>query len=247
MKKIKTLKRQFRDSIAYWQILSQPEANHVYKVSRLTDDDKQDLRDAKRLHAEVYIAKGFVTKSDIKDDVIHEFSDPHQLHAEYFVVKKKQEIIAVARQIVYKGTGSHHESFPVLDKAIIYSRSRTRLLAYHPTEIVEISALVKKSGESSVAPLILYRALWRYSLRSEHRVWVMACDVRLYERLKLLFGPTLTKIGQRTPYKGADVVPVAIDIAHSVKYVQRIVNSPRRGFLDLKRRAAKFMIKKATV
>lgn len=243
-KVLKTLRRRVRDSIAYHQVFSRPEETHLYKVRRLTHSDVGDMRAAKMLHASVYLSKGFIDHSDLKDDIIHELSDPHQAHAEYFVVKKRQEVIAVARQIIYKGEGPHHESFPVLEKSVIYGRSQKRLLSFHPREIVEISALVKKSGESTVAPLILYRALWRHSLHSNHRVWVMACDVRLYERLKLLFGGTLTKIGQRTPYQGGDVIPVALNIPDSVKYVQKVVSARRKGPLDLKRRAALFMIKK---
>jgi hypothetical protein len=38
----------------------------------------------------------------------------------------------------------------------------------------------------------------------------MACDVRLYERLKVLFGPALKKIGNQTPYPGGDVIPAVL-------------------------------------
>lgn len=243
MRIFRTIRRRLRDSIAYHRVLSTPEEYHVYKVKKISQQDTQELMAAKMLHADVYLSKGFVGDDDVRDGVIHEKSDPHQVHSEYFVVKKKGSVVAVARQIIYKGQGLHHESFPVLEKSIIYGRSRKRLLAFHPTEIVEISALVKKSGESSVAPLILYRALWRHSIDARHRIWVMACDVRLYERLKLLFGSALTRIGQRTPYRGGDVIPVALYIPGSLKYVERVIASPRKGILDLKRRAARFMIK----
>lgn len=242
MKKIKKITRQIKDAIAYWQILSSPETSHIYRVTRIGNIESSDLQEAKHLHASVYLSRGFIDETDIEGSIIHPQSDPHQHHADYFVVKRKERVIAVARQILYKGEGQHHESFPVLEKAIIYNRSRMRILNYHPQEIVEISALVKKSGESSIAPLVLYRELWKHSLRSNHRIWVMACDVRLYERLKLLFGPTLTKIGQRTPYKGADVIPVALDIQHSVKYVQKITQARTNPF-NIRRQAAEFMLK----
>lgn len=244
MTNFKKMKYRLRDSIAYWQVFLRPEESHMYQVKKLNpDDDSQDLRDAKKLHANVYLSLGFVDESELFDEMIHEESDPYQRHAEYFVVKKRDEVVAAARQIVYKGTGEHHDSFPVLSKAIIYDRSRKRLLGYHPTEIVEISALVKKRGESSVVPLVLYRALWRYSLASQHRIWVMACDPRLYARLKILFGPAFTKIGQRTPYKGADALPVALVMDVSVKYVQKVLGTRRWMIFDLKRRAAGFMVK----
>lgn len=243
MKTINTIKRRIRDSAAYWQVLSKPETSHMYKVYRLSLDDTEDLLAAKMLHAGVYLSRGFIDETDIRDGIIHEQSDPHQLHAEYFVVKRKGEVVALARQIVYKGDGDHDDSFPLLSNAIIHERSRRRLASVAPIEVVEISALAKKRGESSVAPLILYRALWRHSLRSKHRIWIMACDVRLYERLKLLFGPALTVIGKRTHYKGGDIIPVSLDIADSVNYVQKIVAAPKIKPIDLRRRAARFMIK----
>lgn len=244
MADFKKLKYRLRDYIAYWQVFSRPEDNHLYQVKKLDPrHDSKDLRAAKKLHASVYLSLGFVDESEIFDEIIHEHSDPYQRHAEYFIVKKRDEVVAAARQIVYKGLGEHHDSFPVLDKAIIYDRSRNRLLGYHPTEIVEISALVKKRGESSVVPLVLYRALWRHSLASQHRIWVMACDPRLYDRLKMLFGPTFTKIGQRTPYKGADAIPVALAMDASVKYVHKVLGSRRQDLFDLRRRAARFMVK----
>lgn len=243
MKTINSIKRRVRDSVAYWQILSKPETGYMYRVYRLSQDDAEDLLQAKMLHASVYLSRGFIDETDIRDGIIREQSDPHQLHAEYFVVKRKGEIVTVARQIVYRGDSDHSDSFPLLNHAIIHERSRRRLASVTPLEIVEISALAKKRGESSVAPLVLYRALWRHSLRSKHRVWIMACDIRLYERLKMLFGPALTVIGKRTHYKGGDIIPVSLDIANSINYVQKIVAAPKIKPIDLRRRAARFMVK----
>lgn len=241
MDKLKRLKRKVKDSLTYARVLSNTDFASLYEVKKLSSEDTDDILAAKRLHAAVYLSIGFVDHTDISEGIIHDLSDPHQHHAQYFVVKRGQTVVAVARQITYKGEGPHHESFPVLDKAILSERSRQRILAVHPHEITEISALVKKSGESPLAPILLYRALWRHSLHSNHRVWVMACDVRLYERLKLLFGPALKKIGQRTPYKGGDVIPVTIDIAAGVNYLQTTKNDGRKGVFDIHRRAASFI------
>ena len=227
--------------------MSRPESAHIYKVSQV-GPDSEDFIAAKKLHASVYLAKDFVSESDLEEDIIHHRSDPHQNHAEYFVVKRRNVVVAVARQIVYKGVGEHHESYPVLSKAIIFERSRQRIISHHPKEIVEISALVKMKGESSIVPLLLYRALWRHSYKKKHRLWIMACDVRLYERLKILFGATLTRIGQRTPYKGGDVIPVAIDLPRAYNYVRKLAStSSGMRPMSVKRRAAKFMLKESDI
>lgn len=241
MDTLKGLKRKIKDSLTYARVLSNYEFASRYYVKMLTPEDTDDIYAAKRLHAAVYLSRGFVDHTDISEGIIHDVSDPHQHHSQYFVVKRGSEVVAVARQITYKGEGAHHESFPILDKAILSERSRRRILSIHPHEITEISALVKKSGESPIAPILLYRELWRHSLRHKHRVWVMACDIRLYERLKLLFGPALTKIGQRTPYKGGDVIPVTINIAAGVSYLQDVKSKRRTGVFDINRRAAQFI------
>lgn len=242
MKIIKQFKRKIRDSYTYWKVLSKTDISRYYQAYKLTEENREDLVAAKMLHASVYLSKSFIIQEDIHEGIIHDLADPHQHHADYFVVKKKNQVIAVARQIIHKGVGEYHESFPVLEKSLIHERSRKRIAGQHPQEIVEISALVKKGGESSIVPLILYRELWRHSRKSKHRVWIMACDVRLYERLKLLFGPTLTRIGQRTPYVGGDVIPVSLNIALASNYIHKLSTSRRRSILDVQRRAAKFMM-----
>lgn len=241
MVSIKKIKRRLKDSYLYWRLLSNTSIAKYYTTAKLGPEDVDDMRAAKRLHAAVYLSRGFIDHSEVREGMIHDVSDPHQHHSQYFVVKRGEEVVGVARQITYKGMGSHHESFPVLDKAILHERSRRRILATHPQEITEISALVKKSGESALVPLLLYRELWKHSLHTKHRIWIMACDVRLYQRLKVLFGPTLTKIGQRTPYQGGDVIPASLNIAAAVRYVEDVKSRGRIGIFDVPRRAAGFI------
>lgn len=241
MPSIKRIRRYIKDSFLYWRLLSNTSIAKYYTAKQLEQHDVDDLRAAKRLHASVYLARGFIEQTDVRDGMIHDMSDPHQHHSQYFVVKRGDEVVGVARQITYKGTGPHHESFPALEEAALHVRSKQRIRAMHPHELTEISALVKKSGESSIVPLLLYRVLWRHSLRARHRVWIMACDVRLYQRLKLLFGPALTRIGQKTHYHGGDVIPAALNITTAVRYVNDVKRAGRSGLLDIQRQATKFI------
>lgn len=237
------VKYKIRDIWTYWKLFSQPEADTSYKVYKLNSEHTDDLMAAKKLHAEVYLSKGFIDRKDIRDEMIHDMSDPHQHHAEYFVVKKGGEIVGLARQIAYKGGGLHHESFPVLKKGLLYETQRNAILALHPSEIVEVSALVKKTGESSVVPLILYRALWRHSIEQGHQLWIMACDPRLYDRLSILFGPALHRIGDLSPYPGAPTIPVAVSIEESLKYTKEAKRHQYWQALDIRKQAAKFVTK----
>ncbi len=242
MENITHIHKQLRDACDYWRLFSRPDyIDKRYDVLKIGEEHAKELIDAKKLHVDVYLSRDFISHTDVLDGVMHLDADPHQEHSDYFVVQREGDVVGLARQIVYKGRGKHHESFPVLEKAHIHKRSINRILNHHPTEIVEISALVKKSGESTVVPLLLYRALWFHSWDAKHRLWVMACDVRLYQRLKMLFGPALTVIGRRTPYQGGDVIPVALDVTRGKNYMHKLASAKRRDVLDIRRRAARFM------
>lgn len=243
MKKIKRLSRRARDYAAYVRLFSAPEANLPYEVQIVTENEPDLLQQAKELHAATYLRKGFVEIGETINNVIHKTADPHQDHATYFVVLRKGKVVSTARQIIYKGEGPHHQSFPILENALIYERSRRRIENHPPTHIVEISALSKKYGESAIVPLVLYRCMWQHSRQHGHSLWVMACDVRLFERLKLLFGPTLVRIGKKTAYKGGDVIPVALDIAASQNYIAKLIRQPMgtTAIFNLRKRVARFM------
>ena len=230
------------DLYTYWRLFKREPNVGRYTVT-MAEEGTLDLLAAKKLHANVYLNHNFVSITDINEDIIHTQSDPHQEHAIYFVVKKKSQVVGVARQIIYKGSGSLHESFPVLEKANIYPRSRAKIERQHPHTIVEISALVKQKGESSIVPIILYRSLWQYSKKHNHDYWIMACDVRLFHRLRILFGPAIVKIGRVTPYQGGDVIPVSLHIPSSEQYLREAVRKKYKIF-SIRHQAASHMLRK---
>ncbi len=245
MDTMRRVRHNMSDIYTYWRLFKREPNVGRYTVT-IADEGSDEILAAKKLHASVYLSRGFIEEDDIFDDVIHEKSDPHQKHAIYFVVKNKQTVVGVARQIIYKGTGPMEESFPVLSKANIYSRFRAKIERQHPHTIVEISALVKKQGESSIVPIVLYRSLWQYSRKQGHDYWVMACDVRLYNRLRLLFGPSILRIGKVTPYFGGDVIPAALHIPSSEQHLKELVANKHR-LLTIRNRAASHMLRKDKV
>jgi hypothetical protein len=173
------------------------------------------LRHAQRLHASVYLKRGFIQAGDISEDGrLTLYADPHQEHAEYFIVHGQdgeRDIRAVSRQIrMHPDKG--FESFPILDLAHVQKRYVKMIMGYDPATCVEISALSKRSGESSLLPLALYRVMLHTSVANGDKLWLMACDVRLYQRLKLLFGTAITRIGSDTPYYGGDVAPAMVKL-----------------------------------
>lgn len=239
----KKIVRLLRDYVRFQRLFSQNNSGG-YHAYALDETHTSILEEAKRLHASEYLLRNFVLPEDIHDGIIHEKSDPHQTHSTYFVVEKNQTVVALVRLIKYKGKGPAKESFPVLNHAYIYPRSLRRIDDLRPEQIVEVSALVKKRGESSIATMMLYAQITHYVIRHRHRLFIMACDLRLYERLKILFGPAMTKIGRQTPYQGADVMPIAIDVYSGLQYIKTAANKARHP-LSVRRQAAAYILKES--
>jgi hypothetical protein len=192
-----------------------------------------DIAEAQKLHASVYLRRGFVDESDISGGVLTAKSDPHQQHALYFIVKKKgsdnkSHVAVTARQIEYH-PDKGFMSFPLLEKADINLHMLKEVVGHDPKKCVEISGLAKHKDTASAAVLLLYRSMWHHSIKEKHELWIMACDVRLYNRLRLLFGPAIKKIGRETAYKGGDVIPAMLNPKEALYEFIRI--SRRRAWL----------------
>jgi hypothetical protein len=103
--------------------------------------------------------------------------------------------------------------------------------------------LAKQRGVSRLAPLLLYRAMWQHSLEQRHKLWLLACDYRLFARLKLLFGPAIQKAGPVTFYLGSDSVPAVLKLTSSIRAMGRAIDNASWHQRWLRRRVAKFMLK----
>lgn len=209
------LYRHARDIIDYLRAFQQKEYTSLQVLKVETSGQ---LLAAKKLHAKVYVDRGFVDARHLNNDAILDSkADPYQHHSVYFLVasKKNGEVVATARQI-YATPRLGNQSFPLLKHTDLYARALRAVSRHDANKCVEISGLAKKRGASKIAPLLLYRALWHYSLQQKHSLWLLTCDVRLFERLKLLFGPAIQRVGRTTFYLGSDVVPAILKVQSSV-------------------------------
>ncbi len=189
-------------------------------LSSVPVHSRHHLMAAKQLHVDVYLDRGFIRPHDIGfEGTLTLDADPHQAHSKYFVVRpageQKEGILAAARQIQLDPSRGLH-SYPILQHASIWDSGRDLIARYDPARCVEISALVKRRGATSWAPLLLYRSMWQHSVKHRHQLWMMACDVRLFPRLRQLFGEAIIQIGDQTPYYGGDVIPAALQIQGSI-------------------------------
>lgn len=186
---------------------------HAHKSAELGREHNL-LDDARKLHASVYLAKGFVSPQDLDESGrLHTIADSHQNHSHYFVITLEEDgvesVVATARQIEAKETKGV-SSFPIVEKSKIYNRALAEISSQNPYACVEISGLAKRRGTSPAAILLLYREMWYRSLRDGHTLWLMACDVKLYDKLSILFEGAIQKIGAKTSYQGGDVIPAML-------------------------------------
>lgn len=225
---------QVKRITAYRRLLRET-GDTTYHVTYVSDKKYRLL--AQRLHAHVYLERQFVTP-DLIDSLgkLSRQADPYQYHSDYFAVSYNKdgdsEVIATARQIkVVKRHG--HAYLPTIGKLKLYDGVRATIEQIDPTKCIEISGLAKKSGHSSYAVLMLYRQMWHYSLLHGHKVWLMACDAKVYDQLKFLFGNALTQIGPETFYMGSTVVPAILEVDNSytaLHHETRTINPLERRF-----------------
>jgi hypothetical protein len=234
--------RHVRDFIDYLLAFKRKEFTGL-EVLEVNNHDH--LLAAKKLHAKVYLERGFVGARDVdKNDILTTKKDPYQGHSVYFLVidKKTKEVIATARQILAL-PGQEHESFPLVKYTSLYTKAYDMISAHDPKLCVEISGLAKKRGASKLAPLLLYRAMWHYSLKQHHTLWLLTCDVRLFARLKLLFGPAILRVGRTNFYLGSDVVPAVLKVQSGVTELRHSLITSTPVARALRRRVTRFLIK----
>ena len=232
----------------YWQYYrlfstSKPPAGYVVAMA----DDPELRVKAQQLHATVYLDRGYVLDHHISPHgIINLQADPHQSHAIYFAVIKAQgedqKVVAMARQITALPDKGHH-SFQTFTDIRLAEPAQRMIAQYDSSRCVEISSLAKIRQSPSFVTFLLYRAMWHYSIKSGHQLWIMSCDVKLYGRLRYLFGGALTEMGEVQFYKGHDIVPIALDIDGSVMALIQAASSLSLVDRSLKKQVLKFFLK----
>ncbi len=226
----------------YTTLATDPEGYASYPA-----ESRADKLAAQRLHASVYLERGYISERQINaEGKIDLIADPHQAHSNYFVVKRmaagRPEVIVSARQI-YASKSKRHKSFQTYADLKLDEAARKKLTALDPAKCVEISALTKVSGVSTHLTFLLYRAMWQFSITQGHQIWLMACDQRLYRRLKYLFGKAIQAVGEPQFYKGHTVVPAIIEIDYSVNQLIKNTHTLNPADRLLKLRLSQFFLR----
>lgn len=212
----------------------------------LAGEALEDSHEARRLHARTYLVRGYVADHEIDPEgFISPAADPYGVHARYFSVVTRtpegtREVVAAARLI--EAVSEHgHNSFQTWREQDLTPAAKELIASYPPNECAEVSALVKNKGVSTQAILLLYRALWQYSLSHNQNLWIMSCDASLLKRLTWLFGAAIEPIGEAVYFKGHTVVPVMINIPSTLNELLRVRRGPSI-VTGLRRDVARFFI-----
>jgi hypothetical protein len=232
-----------RQTLKYYRQLN----TEVPGLRTIIVEQPEQLRAAKELHARTYRAHGYATDADLTSDglCIGPGKDPWQAHAQYFSVQEFQDgtprTVAAAR-IIQADPGQGLKSFPTYVTQDLYPEYRLLLEGLDPAACGEISALVREPGVSGKAALMLYRAIWHYSLAQRYELLLVACDTRLYRRCKMIFGESWNRIGADGEIWNSPVVPVRIDIPNSLHEALKLskVNPVKRR---IKLKALEFFLR----
>jgi hypothetical protein len=232
-----------RQTLKYYRQLS----TEVPGLRTIVVEQPEQLSAAKELHARIYHALGWVTDADLTADglCIGLARDPYQARAQYFSVQELRDgaahTVATAR-IINADPGQGLKSFPVWVTQDLDPEYRQLLEGLDPAACGEISALVRESGVNGKAALMLYRAVWHYSLSQRYELLLVACDTRLYRRCKMIFGASWNRIGPDGEIWNHHVVPVMIDIPNSLDEALKLsrVNPVQRR---IKMKALEFFLR----
>jgi hypothetical protein len=209
--------KAIRRSWKYYRQLN----TEVPGLRTVTIERPEQLSAAKGLHARTYLALRYVTAADLSADglCIGSNEDPHQAHAQYFSVQGLKAGVPhtfAAVRIIYADPAKGIESFPTYVNQHFYPKYRKELERLDPASCGEISALVREPGVSGKVTLMLYRAIWHYSLEQGYMRLLVSCDARLYRRCKMIFGAAWMRAGPDGHSRGVRVVPVIVDIPSSL-------------------------------
>lgn len=185
-------------------------------------DSDELLEESRRLTASVYLARGFVSQDQVNSQgLIADEYDPYVKHSTYYATTSsdKQQISATLRLINYNPEAGKR-SFPMISEFedCIEPEFKDKLEKIGYSNIHEISALARDRDLDSagVSAMQLYRTMFLDAwsdkgIDADKSTFIMACNPKLADRLKLLFGESMQVMGSNMPYTGQEAVPLMFE------------------------------------
>ncbi len=214
-------------------------------------DDQELISKARYMTAQYYLKRGFITHDMLDEEGrIAEEHDPYLSNSRYFVFVNTEtgELVACCRKIYYDPEKGER-SFPLLDhQNELNSEQLDQLSEVGLENVVELSALVKnpRLDTDGQAVFKLYRTLvqdaWGADRNGREETFIMACNPKLYKRLRLAFDGIIQRLGPDLDYPGQKAVPAMFSTRQgALEYIAKSSNmlNPRAFFY---RRVLKFML-----
>lgn len=176
-----------------------------------------ELLAARRLHAECYLAAGYVTEDEVgKHGMI---DDPWVDFSEYFVAvdSESDDIVGTCRMILPSVRGfPSFQRFDPTPEALEVFRS------LDPKLCVEISALAtpRQGLQNMAISAALYGLVWRESVRGDRAYMLAIMDDRLLRIMRRWFQFPFEPIGEPHDYMGARTTPVAMYVPRTIEHLQ---------------------------
>ncbi|HYO84960.1 MAG TPA: hypothetical protein VES01_00655 [Dermatophilaceae bacterium] len=166
-----------------------------------------DIDTARRLQAEVYLARHYIEPSDMVDGLIGVHLDPWVASSVYFVAVDPDGMpLAVSRQI----SARRVDQLPTMALGGLDPEVTAQLCRQGDDGVVEISALAVRPGAPNGTATLLYAGMWEHSRRRLHTAWVMAVHPVVWTHLNTSLGPVLEAFGPTLWYLGSNVVPAVL-------------------------------------
>ena len=176
--------------------------------------DDASRKEALLLQARRYREVGYLDRSDPDDAIRDQFVDV----STYFGARSSTgELVGVARLITY----TEELGLPTLNDFALLPRGREWLETVDLTTVTEFSALAVDPEVDSGVTISrqLYRALAQYSLFVSGQVfWCAALANRVRRLLNRVVRLQAWPLADATFYRGAETMPVVIDLMENLRY-----------------------------
>lgn len=214
--------------------------------------DPEQIEQARRLTAEVYLAKGYITEDHVGENgTIMAEHDTYIGHSDYYVTTNEDgQIVATTRKIRYDRSKGR-DSFPVFAQRSKLNSGWASHIQHHVglENCVEISALAKDRAldTDKLASLRTYKKLIQDAYLDRHdgsseKLFLMAASPKLYSQLSALFKGGIKQIGPELQYPGEEVIPAIFRPVESIVSTIKSANDPENPDAEMNRFVVDFVL-----
>ncbi|MEM7141114.1 MAG: hypothetical protein AAF548_08775 [Actinomycetota bacterium] len=178
-------------------------------------DNARDLNRVRRLHAECYLATGYVTDDDLSEDgYIDDDWIPYSDYYAAYDELEDNEIVGTCRIIRPSVRG-----FPAFEDTSPDLAALDTFAGLDPNRCIEISALATpRLGMQNMAiSAVLYGAVWQRAILEDRAYMLAVMDNRLLRIMRRWFEFPFEAIGPELDYMGSMCTPVSMYVPRTIE------------------------------